>query len=129
LILGDDGGIYKRTNPTSSNGQWISLGGRLPVLECHSGDYDFETGLAICGAQDQGNSIGLAGDMFYKTSPGDGGVVALSRQTTPHKFYRTTQMMGYFGGGCTPLGQPVATINLTLPFPWTTSQVCSFWHP
>jgi len=121
-LTGDDGGIFKRTNPTNSTGgKWLSLNGNIRIAECHSGDYDFASGLAICGAQDQGTSVGYAGSVFYKIGSNDGGVVATSQQTTPHKFYRTSQYMG-LQPGCAikGAGQPLRTVNITLPFPFTS---------
>jgi len=119
-LEGDDGGIFKRTNPTSSNGKWLCISGNVRNAECHSGDYDFQTGLAICGAQDQGTLIGAAGDRFYMVAGGDGGTAGSAQQTTPHLFFKTNQFLGVYPGTCNPYGVSLAAVNLSLPFPWST---------
>jgi len=133
FIKGDDGGIFKRTIPTSTAGKWLSLNGNIRIAECHSGDYDFQSKIAICGAQDQGTSAGVAGDKFYNIGTMDGGCVVSAQQTNPHKFYRTSQGMGY-ATGCTPSYDTASlfrSINITTVFPWN-SAVSTFnytWSP
>jgi len=121
-MLGDDGGIYKRTNVLSPTGSWISLNSNLRVAECHSGDYDFASGYGICGAQDNGVSAGGAGTMWESIACCDGGVVATSQQTTPHQFYRTIQYMG-FSSGCSGTFK-LATVD-TFPLGYTVSLLLS----
>ncbi len=54
LIETDDGGIYKRTNPQNSTGDWFSLNGNIQVTELHSTAYDTNAHIIIGGAQDVG---------------------------------------------------------------------------
>ncbi|MFC1782887.1 right-handed parallel beta-helix repeat-containing protein, partial [Planctomycetota bacterium] len=79
MIEVDDGGIYKRTSPTSSSGDWYSINGNLQVMEAHSIAYDNNTDTIIVGTQDIGTpEQDSAGDLVWRTvTKGDGGVVAV----------------------------------------------------
>ena len=54
LIEVDDGGIYRRTNPRSKDGDWFSMNGNLQVTEFHSAAWDSNTHTILGGAQDTG---------------------------------------------------------------------------
>ena len=36
LIEGDDGGVYRRTNPRSNDGDWFSMNGDIQTTEFHA---------------------------------------------------------------------------------------------
>lgn len=45
LLLTNDGGVYRRTNPTiPASGKWVSLSGDLAITEAMQVGYDFRTG-------------------------------------------------------------------------------------
>lgn len=79
MIQTDDGGVYKRTNPTTSNGTWQSLNGNLQITEMHSVAYDRLSNVAIGGTQDVGTvEQASSGNLTWRTvNQGDGGVVAV----------------------------------------------------
>ena len=54
LIEIDDGGIYRRTDPRSKDGDWFSMDGNLQVTELHSAAWDANTHTILGGAQDTG---------------------------------------------------------------------------
>jgi len=56
IIEGDDGGVYRRTNPTSSTGAWSSVNGDLRAVEFFSVAYDPKHDIIFGGAQDNGTS-------------------------------------------------------------------------
>ena len=83
LIEGDDGGLFRQSSPTNSNGNWTAIGGSgtngLRVTEIHSLAYDSHGGVLIAGAQDTGamqqnvhNST-----TWTELNQGDGGVVGV----------------------------------------------------
>jgi hypothetical protein len=52
LLQADDGGIYRRANPTSSAGTWSSVIGNLNVMEVHDLDHDRVANVILIGTQD-----------------------------------------------------------------------------
>ena len=54
IIEVDDGGIYRRTNPLSDQGDWFSAIGDLQATEVHDIAYDSVSEIAITGNQDTG---------------------------------------------------------------------------
>lgn len=90
LIETDDGGIYRRTQPRSNQGDWLSLNGSLQVAELHDVAWDSVTDLAVGGAQDTGSSFqSLGGDIrWLSISTGDGGDVAVDDTSTPGRSVR-----------------------------------------
>ena len=56
LIEVDDGGIYRRTNPGTANGDWESIIGNLQVTEQHDIAYDSISDIIISGNQDTGTT-------------------------------------------------------------------------
>ena len=79
LIETDDGGIYKRTSPRTSTGDWFSLIGDLQTTEYHGVNYDTNADIVFGGAQDTGTTEQLVTDMpdFFSTSTADGGDTAV----------------------------------------------------
>lgn len=85
LIEGDDGGIYRRTSPATSGGDWFSVNGNLQVNEQHDVAYDSVSNIIISGNQDTGTTQqqtpnGLSWD---SVSTGDGGDVAVDDVSAP----------------------------------------------
>jgi hypothetical protein len=85
LIEGDDGGVYKRTNPQSNNGDWFSLNGNLQTAEYHAVAWDSNSDIVIAGAQDTGTGeqVQSIGTRFRSISTADGGVVAVDDRSSP----------------------------------------------
>ena len=74
LIEGDDGGIYKRSNPRAV-GPWTSLIGNLQLTEIHSLDYDHNSNRILAGTQDVGQiRSGGTGTTWTTVAQGDGAV-------------------------------------------------------
>jgi len=87
LLHGDDGSIFKRLDPSSDSGEWVSLGANIAATECVTGAYDPRTKLGVCGFQDNGISVGRKGEMWLDLIAGDGHRVKIERQQTPPRFY------------------------------------------
>lgn len=83
LIETDDGGIYKRLNPRSTAGDWISIIGDLEVSEQHDLSFDPLAGIVFVGTQDNDDphqNKTNDKDWFVLLS-GDGGDTAVDNQT------------------------------------------------
>lgn len=80
ILEGDDGGVYRQTDPSTTNGEWQSLNGDLQISEHHSCAYDNVGDLILCGDQDTGApEQSAAGSTSWGTlSAGDGGFVAVN---------------------------------------------------
>ena len=80
LIEVDDGGVYRRTNPTNNTGDWFSINGNLQVTEGHAVGYDTLSNILITGNQDTGVSQQSAtgSGVWDEVSQGDGGDVAVT---------------------------------------------------
>jgi cysteine-rich repeat protein len=78
LIEVDDGGVYRRTNP-SGIGDWYSMMGSLGVTELHDVAYDTRSDILIGGTQDNGTAqqIQTANPVWTGVQGGDGGDVAI----------------------------------------------------
>jgi hypothetical protein len=83
LIEGDDGGIYRRSNPGNNTGDWYSINGNLCVTEIHDIAYDSRSNTIISGNQDTGTTYQPAqGAVQWKSlSTADGGDVAVDNVT------------------------------------------------
>jgi len=83
IIEGDDGGIYRRTAPTSGAGDWESVIGDLQVTEFHDIAYDTNSDILIGGAQDTGTpqQITTGGTTWDSVDTADGGDVAVDNIT------------------------------------------------
>ncbi len=79
LIEGDDGGVYKRANPTSTTGVWSALIGNLQITEFVSIGYSSLTNTLSGGAQDTGTSLQIAASQntWQELLQGDGSTVAI----------------------------------------------------
>jgi hypothetical protein len=80
IVEVDDGGVYRRSSPTATTGNWTSIGdSSLRVTEFHSVAYDNHGGIIIGGTQDVGTvQQSASGSMTWDTvNQGDGGVVAV----------------------------------------------------
>jgi len=75
LIQTDDGGIYRRTLPRSSSGDWQSVNGDLQSTEYHGIAYDAVSNIVIGGSQDVGTSqqVQMDDPIFETLIQGDGG--------------------------------------------------------
>lgn len=80
IIETDDGGVYRQTDPSTTNGEWQSLNGNLQISEHHSCDYDSVGDIILCGDQDTGApEQSASGSTSWATlSAGDGGFVAVN---------------------------------------------------
>jgi hypothetical protein len=90
LIETDDGGVYRRTQPSATAGDWFSMNGDLQVTEFHSVAWDANCRTVIGGAQDTGSpeqAVTLA-SRWRSVSSGDGGVVAVDAISTPGRSVR-----------------------------------------
>ena len=83
LVEVDDGGIYRRTNPTSNTGDWFSINGNIQVTEIHDVGYDTVSNIIISGNQDTGTSEQQVpgGVEWRQVNQGDGGDVAIDTIT------------------------------------------------
>jgi Ca2+-binding RTX toxin-like protein len=100
LIEGDDGGVYRRTNPRDNTGDWFSIIGNLAVTEQHSVAYDTNSNIAISGNQDTGTTQQSASNSMVWTSvsTADGGDVAVDSLIGNNQSvrYSSTQFLGAF---------------------------------
>ena len=80
ILEGDDGGVYRQTDPSTTNGAWQSINGNLQIGEHHSCDYDSVGEIILCGDQDTGApEQSASGSASWTTlSAGDGGFVAVN---------------------------------------------------
>ncbi|HYR17642.1 MAG TPA: sialidase family protein, partial [Mycobacterium sp.] len=78
LLETDDGGIFRRSTPSSTNvlayGDWTSLNGDLQIAEEHSCFYDHAAQVIFCGNQDNGDSqqSALGSTTWNMVPQGDG---------------------------------------------------------
>ena len=100
LIESDDGGIYRRTSPTSNAGDWFSIIGDMQVTEQHDVAYDAISDIIISGNQDTGTTQQQvsSGVRWDSVSTGDGGDVAVDDLTVPaiSTRYSSFQNLGSF---------------------------------
>ena len=85
LLESDDGGVYRRTDPRTNNGDWFSMNGDLQSTEFHSVAWDANANVVIGGAQDTGSPQQLLrSDVKWQSvSTGDGGIVAVDDLSVP----------------------------------------------
>lgn len=134
LLEGDDGGLYRRSSPRTSTGDWYSVfrGGWM-ITEFHDVAYDDNFDVIIGGSQDNGNvyQTAVASASWVDISGGDGGDVAVDASIPGLSiFYWATQRLGNFSrrtciapnvcGGVTSIsatvgggGSPIATQFVT----------------
>ncbi len=97
LIEVDDGGIYRRVNPSSTAGDWFSMNGDLASTEYHSIDYDTLSKIIIGGAQDVGTTeqIVTDGNVFRSVSTADGGDVAVDNAASASESIRYSSFQNF----------------------------------
>jgi len=100
LIEGDDGGIYRRTNPQTNAGDWFSMNGNIQTTEFHNVAWDANAKIVIGGAQDTGTPEQLltSNVRWQSVSTADGGDVAVDDTSTPglSTRYSSNQNLGNF---------------------------------
>lgn len=96
LVQVDDGGIYKRTQPATTTGTWLSLNGDLQTTEYHGIAWDAVSNRVIGGAQDTGTTqLRTPGSpIFDSLSTGDGGDVAVEDRSSTVTSTRYTSFQG-----------------------------------
>lgn len=114
LLEGDDGGIYKRTAPQSTNGAWFSIMGNLPATEIHSIAYDHLTKTLLSGNQDNGATTQNApgGSVWSEAASGDGGKVAINNNTSTNfsvRYYSSQNLGGFTHQKVDPSNNPIDT--------------------
>jgi hypothetical protein len=99
ILEGDDGGIFRRTNPRMV-GDWFSVNGSVQVTEAHDVAYDTVSNMIMTGNQDNGTSEQrTAGSTTWDAvSGGDGGDVAIDDigSMTQSRRYSSFQNLGGF---------------------------------
>lgn len=80
LLQTDDGGIYLRTDPKTSQGIWLSLNGNLQTGEVHAAVWNPANHTVVTAMQDNGATVQEhRGTLTHQTvSGGDGGVAAVN---------------------------------------------------
>ena len=101
LIESDDGGIYRRTNPSSNTGDWFSLNGNLQTNEQHDVAYDHIANVIMSGNQDNGSTVQSSSGSTNWTavSTADGGDIAIGvnpSNTSQSVRYSSFQNLGAF---------------------------------
>jgi hypothetical protein len=99
LLEADDGGIYRRNNPTGA-GSWVSAIGDLAVMEVHDLDHDGIANTITIGTQDNGTHMQQlpTTQRWVHIFDGDGGDVAIDDITLAVGSYRyiSSQLLGGF---------------------------------
>ena len=85
LIQSDDGGVYRRSDPRSNSGDWVSINGSLQVAEFHDIAYDSESNIIFGGTQDNATPYQLESRRpeYSFLVGGDGGDAAVDDFSTP----------------------------------------------
>ncbi len=100
LLESDDGGIYRRSSPTSSAGTWGSVIGNLNVIEVHDLVQDRVANIIFIGTQDNGTHMQQTAANLRWTfiNGGDGGDVAADNVTVgPAASFRYLSFQGLGG--------------------------------
>ena len=79
LLEGDDGGIFRRTNPRDATGDWFMMHGNIQPTEFHAIAYDSNSNIIIGGTQDTGTpeQTSSGSTNWRSVSTADGGVPAV----------------------------------------------------
>lgn len=100
LIQVDDGGVYRRTSPTTNAGDWFSINGDIQVTEIHDVAWDAVSDIIISGNQDIGTTqqITTGGTTWDSIHTADGGDVAVDDTTVSGQStrYSSFQYLGNF---------------------------------
>jgi hypothetical protein len=89
LLEGDDGGIYKRTNPQTSTGGWTSINGNLSINQIYSVRLDTVNHTLFAGSQDTGANVQVSGagptgsQLWRQEQTGDGTWQGVDNTSTP----------------------------------------------
>lgn len=98
IIEADDGGIYVRTAPLTTTGQWYSLNGNIQVQEAQGVAY-VGNGIFVTGNQDTGTTYGVGGGSKPWDSLGQGdGAVPRSGLNAATKARTVYWSYPFFGG-------------------------------
>lgn len=119
LLESDDGGVYRRTNPASSSGRWLSINGDLQSTEYHSLAYDTVSNRVIGGAQDTGTTeqTSNSNTVFNSVLTADGGDVAVDDVSSTSQSFRFSsfQNLGSFRRRtCDAAGSCTGTVSVPL---------------
>lgn len=99
MVASSDGGIFRRNNVTSGQGQWTSLNSNLRVMEATNAAYDPISNTITAGFQDNGTSTlaanqtiatPLTSKVWTRIQGGDGGYVAIDPRVTGSSTLNTT---------------------------------------
>jgi hypothetical protein len=122
-LQSDDGGLYFRSNPRSSSGDWNSLNGDLSISEFLSASYDPTTRIFVAGAQDNGvfmsdpalaSSVTSSGILNGKNIlSGDGGSTSIDPRNGSPRFYITNQYLGLAYAYSSTYNNPYAYVTST----------------
>jgi hypothetical protein len=90
LIAANDGGIYRRTDPRTAKGDWLSMNGDIEVTELHAIGWDSVAKIAIGGAQDTGIPQQAVANSYPWDSldEGDGAEIAVDSTSSPQHSIR-----------------------------------------
>ena len=94
MAVATDGGLYGCPNPRAgfTSILWEPKQGTMDNLQCSAGGFDPPSGIAVCGAQDNGNWIlrpGGSGSEFYTGDRlGDGAFAQVVSVDTAVPFVR-----------------------------------------
>ncbi|NUN97559.1 MAG: hypothetical protein HUU16_15455, partial [Candidatus Omnitrophica bacterium] len=101
IIEGDDGGVFRRTNPQNNTGDWFSIVGDLRVTEVHDIAYDTIADVLLTGHQDNGTGLqdSPGNPSWTAVRVADGGDVKIDTLTVPNGSIRywSSQSLGGFG--------------------------------
>jgi hypothetical protein len=89
ILEGDDGGLYRRTNPRGV-GDWVSVVGDLANTEMYSVAWDRVSDAIVSGNQDTGVSeqASAGATVWRQVQPGSGGEVAVDDLSSPTQSVR-----------------------------------------
>jgi hypothetical protein len=93
LLESNDGGLYKRVAPRTTNGTWVSLNGDLQITEYHGLSYDSVSARVTGGSQDNGTTQQRdSGRIFDAVSTGDGSHPAIEDRSSATLSTRYTSL-------------------------------------
>jgi len=113
LFLTTDHGLFYRTSPRDSNGDWFAYNGDLVISQVHSAVADAPSRRIAVACHDTGiqQSVSSRGPL-YVTETGGNGYALVSDPTTAH-FFGTTNNPTHLWGGA--FGSDLL-VNITLNF-------------
>ena len=119
LVEGDDGGVYRRSQPQSSAGVWMGALGNLQITEFHDLAYDSNSNVVFGGTQDNGTVVQVAPNSptFDLMLGGDGSDVlvdnvTLAAQNQSIRYFSAQTLLAFrrqtFDANNNPVGGPTA---------------------